>query len=103
MTNTSLLNELVAADAQGERAIISLRPGDQFLYRGAFHTIARMQLTVDQQSVIVTTTEPVGEPYLVAGEMFQPLVQFIFHCYLIFPAMLTDEHFSEENPDRAVW
>lgn len=84
----SLLEELQAADAQGERALASLWPQDQILYRGEFHTIISMQLVPPQSISFKTDT---GHHWLWNG-------------YLVFPAMLSDEHArAERTDDNEVW
>lgn len=94
----SLLDELIAADAQGERAVRSLWPGDSFYYKGEYHLIHSMQLDLDKQFIFLRC-DPEGEPYLVAGKLHQPRKLFRFHGWLLFPSILSDEHFKEENPE----
>lgn len=114
----SLLDELIAADAQGERIVASLWPGDQFYHKGEFRTIHSMQLDYERM-IIVTTTEEVGEPYpvpthrLVDGEripwegeqkLHQPRRTFALGAEIMVPAILLEEHFREEHPDEEqVW
>jgi hypothetical protein len=110
----SLLEEWVEADAQGMRAIRSLWPGDSFYYRGSFHEIYSMQQDLDPQFIWLRC-EPEGEPYLVPthrlvdgerlpyeGEqrLHQPRKLFRFWGYNVLPAILSDEHFRQENPDQ---
>lgn len=102
---TNLLEELQAADEQGERAISSLWPGDRFYYKKRFWEVLRLQWHNDRQRLYVTTTQPEGDPYplpMLHGEgvqMFQPLKTFLLYGLSLFPSMLTDEHFSEEHPE----
>lgn len=87
MSDSSLLDELVAADAQGERALCSLWPGDAISYRGEFHTITSMQLVPPRTISFKTDT---GHHYL-------------FDAYLIFPALLSEKHMEAERTDNEVW
>lgn len=108
MTTTSLLEELAAADAQGERAVSTLWPGDEFYWKKRFWKIERMQWHDDRKRVYVITTEPEGEPYELVnlkGETisYQPLITFLLHGLVLFPAMLSDEHAREEQPAEGVW
>jgi hypothetical protein len=123
MSPSDFLAEMQAAHEQGERVISSLWPGDSFYFRGDFHLIKSMQLGDDQRSIIVRTGTPVGEPYLIPthrlvgppdnreripyeGEqrLHQPHLTFLFDGHLLFPAILSDEHFAQENPEvPEVW
>ena len=83
----SLLEELQAADAQGERALYTLWPGDSFLYQGEFHEVTSMQLVPPQDISIKTKA---GRHFLLRG-------------MLVFPALLTDQHAEAERNDEEVW
>lgn len=84
---SSLLEELAAADAQGERALYTLWADDQILYRGEWHTIVLMQIVPPQRVAFTTDT---GHHY-------------IFDGLLLFPAMLSEKHFQAEAADQKVW
>lgn len=102
-----LLAELIAADAQGERAISSLWAGDQFYFRGAYHTVASLQWEApNKQRLVVRTETPQGDPYFLAniGREHQPVLTCCFDPLLLFPSILSDAHFKAENPeDNEVW
>lgn len=86
--NTPLLDELIAADAQGERALCTLWPQDQIYYRHEWHTILSMQLVKPRAISFKTDT----------GH------HFLFDGYLIFPAMMSDEHAAQERAgEPEVW
>jgi len=85
--STSPLEDFVTADAQGERALFTLWPGDSFLFRGEFHEILSMQIVPPQSISVKTDT----------GH------HFLLHGLLVFPTMLSDEHFQKESGDQKVW
>lgn len=87
LSPNSLLDELAAADAQGERALYSLWPGDAFLYRKDFHTITSMQLVEPRRLSLKTDT----------GH------HFLFDGYLVMPALLSEEHLEAERADHQIW
>ncbi len=76
-----ILDDLIDADASGERVIASLRPGDEFWYHRKMHTIERIQVMPDRKTMRVRTDH---------GE-------YLLHGMLMFPAILTDEHAQEEQ------
>lgn len=101
-----LVAELIEADAQGERVISSLWAGDQFYYRGEYHTVASLQWETPNHRLIVRTETPQGKPYFLASieREHQPVLTFSFDPLLMFPAILSDQHFLAENPDdNEVW
>jgi hypothetical protein len=87
------LNDLYAAEAQGERALHTLRPGDGFIFRG-HHMIARMQWNEGRRDIFVTTTPEDGYP---KGRTF------LLNGLLMFPAFLSDEHFAAEQAKLKDW
>lgn len=111
MTTTpisSLLDELIAADAQGERALMTLWPGDEFYYQGTWHHIDVLQWHSDRRQLFVVTDEAVGDPYPLTTMdkeevLWQPRRTFLFNGSLIFPAMLSDEHADAERSDLETW
>lgn len=104
--DNQLLDRLTDADAQGERAVASLWPGDQFYFRKQFWTIHQMQWHPDKERLYVRTTTPEGEAYPLINQqgeqwgVHQPLVTFLLYGMLLFPAMLTDEHFEAEQAGK---
>lgn len=102
-----LLDELIAADAQGERVVLSLWPGDQFLFKSEYHMIRSMQLQNAGRMVFIVTEEVTGsqEMTTLTGETVevQRYKTFLLYGMLLFPALLSDEHFKDENPDLEVW
>lgn len=107
--DSQLLEQLQAADAQGERAVMSLWAGDQIYLFGDFHTIERLQWDTDRSSIWVTTDEPQGEPYELSFEgrepyMYQPKVMYRLPGTLLLPTLLSDEHAAAESgSDNEVW
>jgi hypothetical protein len=98
------LDELVAADAQGERAVMSLWPGDQFYFKGRFWEIAQMQWHQDRARIFITTSEPEAESYMLVGLdgreiVHQPRKSFLLHGLVTVPAILSEEHFVSEHPE----
>jgi hypothetical protein len=98
----SFLEQLYEADRQGQRAIASLWPGDQFVYRGQTHTVAKLQWDQSRRKVFVTTAEPVAEPYpftKLAGTeaLHQPRRTFLFDAMLLFTSFISDEHATAEQ------
>jgi hypothetical protein len=89
-SNDSLL-ELADAEAQGERTVASLWPGDQFYFRGHFWTANTLQWHTDRQSIFVRASRLDDDEGTVNKT-------FLFGGLLVFPALLTDEHFRAENP-----
>lgn len=108
-TPTNLYEELVAADAQGERALMTLWPGDQFYFRKKWHTIHSMQWHSDRQRIIVKCEEPTGPARTMKGLhgkeiSYQPRRTFLLFGIDTFLSMLSDEHFVSENPaQQEVW
>lgn len=88
-----VLAELRAAEAQGERTIMSLLPGDSFVFRG-YHTIKQMQWDSSRESVFVTTHPEEGYP---KGRTF------LLGGLLMFPSFLSDAHFEAEKAKNEDW
>lgn len=88
------MEELAELDAAGYRVVGSLWPGDQFLYRGTYHTVRKIQPMLGSDLIYVRT-EGDGP-------------DFSFDPYLLFPSIITDEHFQAEGGaaargDQGAW
>lgn len=91
----ALLEELLAADAQGERAISTLKPGDQFLYRSTWWLVDQMQFQHRGYVRVDCSAADVDEATMSET--------FLFGSFISFPALITDDHFAAENPTEETW
>jgi hypothetical protein len=89
------MEELAELDAAGYRVVRSLWPGDQFLYRGEYHTVKKVQPVLGSDGLVYVRTEGTGP-------------DFQFDQWLLFPSIITDEHFQAEGGaaargDQGTW
>ena len=101
MSDSNLLERLYEADRQGQRAISTLWPGDQFIYRGETHTVSRLQWH-NRTQIFIFTTISHGGGVLVSTldgteEIRDEGRTFLFDAMLLFPSFISDEHAEAEQ------